>query len=483
MPYQLNRRDILRLGGAVALGAALPSGQLLTATARAGTSTSESATSGPSIQVDPLFAYYLGRSADSIAEELKLAGYDIVHYVIVDETDINGDLVRACKKHGLAVWAMVFGNGTYSTANLPEGWQSWQMGMLDPSLDYGYTFLSHFSDGYRRWKRDVGAAVVREHPFDGYEMAEAYFPEWDGLRTRRYGDIGPLALDAFRRRYHRDAPEFSDSNSPLYYAKPQNAGLYRQWVDFRVDAVNGFVDEIMNGPGGIRSARPGALVGSWSMGIDAGPDSVDKMREYQGLDALSMVKRVRPDVHYVQTHWPDWTRSDLPPDYLRTYEPFVEQLRRKNPDLPLGVQTDLGSWHTMERSKSWLQAFDKSVSDLGYATWTGYEYHIDGTMYLEPPIPRIGIRLDARRTRISFSKRIDLASASLADSFTIVGTGSHPTDVTVDGNRAELTWSSLPAGPFDVAIRNITDTPQFWLRNGHDHPANAVPAGATIRVP
>ncbi|MDD4693946.1 MAG: hypothetical protein PHD88_06065, partial [Firmicutes bacterium] len=58
------------------------------------------------IQIDPDFAYYQGRTEESIAEELKLNDYTIVHYFITNENRINVKLVEELKKAGLEVWAL-----------------------------------------------------------------------------------------------------------------------------------------------------------------------------------------------------------------------------------------------------------------------------------------------------------------------------------------------------------------------------------------
>ncbi|MDU5949381.1 MAG: hypothetical protein E6Z15_20240, partial [Paenibacillus macerans] len=47
---------------------------------------------GPSIQIDPAFAYYRDRSADSVARELKQAGYRSVRYFVTREDRVDGRL-------------------------------------------------------------------------------------------------------------------------------------------------------------------------------------------------------------------------------------------------------------------------------------------------------------------------------------------------------------------------------------------------------
>lgn len=438
------------------------------------------------IQIDPTFAYYGDRSEASIAAELEQAGYRSVRYFVTDESKINGKLVRALRERGMDVWAMALGNGAYGTAHLPSAWRSWQMELLKPVND-GYVRLSPLSAGYTAWKKSALAAIVREHPFTGLEIAEAYFPEWNGLSTGVYGDIGPLAQAAFRRFSGGAMPEFRLRTSPLYYKKDR--ARYLLWVDFRVRAVNEFLHEIINGHGGVRDANPRIRIATWSLAVDAGGDPVGDVREVQGLDPIELIRRVRPDAHMLQTHWPDWMRTRLPADYIRRYRAFAEPIRLAFPDLPLGVQTDIGSQRRMRRSRAWLKQFAETAHMLGYRFWTAYEYSIGLPMYEEPPLLLSAERLgSAHRVRLSFSKRIDPASAA-GGAFRIRkygggGAGFRQAAIrvdNVDGQLVELWSDAFPHEAFELEVNGIRDTPDRWLLR--DQPANMTPNGIRAAIP
>lgn len=490
MANRVSRRDLLGMSGAVAGALALQSCTRAEPAPKRVPEPAEVATPevrpispivGPSIKVDPQFAYYRERSAQSIADEIHLAGYDVVHLVVVNEHRVDGALIRALKQRGIAVWALVFGNGTYSTDDLPAAWPQWQMELLTLGPALGYTFFSHFSRAYRQWKKAAAAALVSDHPVDGFEIMEAFFPEWAGLESGVYGDIGPLATHAFERVHGMAAPHFADPNSPLYFAAPRNRERYRRWVDFRVNAVNSLVDDVVNGPDGVRATRSDILVATWSAAVDAGPSAIRRLREDQGLDAAAMVSAVQPDLHFFQTHWPDWTRTDLPPDYARAYAPFIAHVRRAAPTVPIGIQADIGSQRSIIRERPWLAGFTETMPGLGCTTWTAYEYHLGGYMYTEPPMPLVARRLDDRRVRISFSKRIDNISTYAPDTFTLPSTkGARAIATVVDGNRATITWDRPVGSPAEIEVRNVRDTPQHWFLA--DKPANVVPAGTRIRV-
>ncbi|MBE1441915.1 N-acyl-D-glucosamine 2-epimerase [Paenibacillus sp. OAS669] len=437
---------------------------------------------GPSIQVDPTFPYYRNRSPQSVADELWIAGYRVVRYFVTDETQVNDQLLKKLRDRGFAVWATVLGNGTYTTAHLPDDWPEWQMTLLKPVND-GYYRLSPFSYRYVAWKKQALARLVRTYPFDGLEIAEPYFPEWNGLSSSVYGDVGPYARAAFKQQYGSDIPDFKYASSPLYYKK--NPILYRQWVEFRVHAVNHFLFELINGTHGVREARPDIRIATWSLGIDAGPDSVQKLREYQGIDANSMIAYVRPDVHFIQTHWPDWMRWMLPADYIQRYEPFTSRIRAQFPSLPLGIQTDIGSLKNMRRSREWLWKFAETAAKLGYASWTAYEYHLGKYMYDEPPKAVSAGRIGQEQVLVRFTKRIDEKSAASAGPYVVYVHGQPANDIQVsvkevDGNHLWLHSSNFPKGLFQLSIPAIQDTPQLWLFPAKKGNLSPVPCLVTV---
>ncbi|AEI41610.1 hypothetical protein [Paenibacillus mucilaginosus] len=435
-----------------------------------------------SIQIDPTFPYYLDRSPESIASELLLAGYRSVRYFVTDETRVNGDLIRTLRRHGMQVWAMVLGNGAYSTGHLPPDWPKWQMTLLKKTDD-GYFRFSPHSTSYLKWKKSSIARLLQEHPFTGLEVAEPYMPEWNGLSSGVYGDVGPMAQAAFKEFSGSEMPEFTHRTSPRYYKRDR--ARYLLWIDFRVRAVNRFLHELINGPGGARSVRPDIRIATWSIAVDAGRDPVGAVREVQGTDAAEMIRLIRPDLHILQTHWPDWMRSGLPADYVRRYAPFVRHIRASHPDVPLGVQTDIGSLAPMRRSRVWLDIFARTAREEGYRMWTAYEHSIGLSMYTEPPRLLRARRTDRRTVVIEFDKRIDEASASAVSSYRCLEGGQlrdvSPLAAAPDGSRVLLKTDVWPAGPFELEVSGIRDTPERWLVP--DQPAHTIAPGSRVPVP
>jgi hypothetical protein len=437
---------------------------------------------GSSIQIDPTFAYYLGRSAESIAEEIELAGYKTVHYVAGNLANINRELIDAFHRHGIKVWLMAFGNGTPTTAGLPSGWEEWKMELNGGSN--GFIYLSPFNKDYVEWKKTTLAQVMKSYPFDGIELAEPYFPEWDAIQKGNYGDVGPNAQKAFKEEYGLTMPDFSNPDAKNYYTKVPV--VYNKWIQFRVDGVNNYLNEVFNGSGGIREVRPDALVATWSLGIDAGPASVALLREYQGLDAPSMIRLVKPDAHFIQTHWPDWIKSEaqLPPDYMRAYQPFYNQIRKMAPDLPIGLQADIGSSQDMIKSGEWFNKFEVAADQLGYSTTTAYEYHIGGYIYNDKPAVKRVRRNGKDSVILSFNKRIDANSAANPDNYSFYSDNNklniNVQNIVTDGNMVILISGDFPADPFKIAVSHIKDTPDVWLFKGYA--ANEIAAGTIVSV-
>jgi len=435
---------------------------------------------GPSIQIDPTFPYYQNRSRDSVAEEIELAGYRTVHYFVVKETAIDGELIECLHRRNIAVWALVIGNGTFSTSHLPPEWRTWRMGLIK-DLDDGFERFSPFSKAYVEWKKEAVAGMLREYPFDGIEIAEPYFPEWDGIRRGVYGDIGPAAQQAFKEKYDLEVPEFANRFAANYYKKTPD--VYAKWIDFRVDAVNALIDEIINGSGGARDSRPDVLAATWSLAVDGGAVSTLRLKEWQGLDAISMIGKVKPDLHMLQTHWPDWMKRGLKAGYVRSYESFAAPIRAAYPQLPIGIQADIGSKANMVKGRDWLNEFQNTVYDLGYHTWTAYEYHLGGYMYEEPPEPLTAAVQGSTDVTVSFSKRLGPESTGVivleekeGSRGWIQAVESH-----VDGNRLRLRFPRLPEQrPFQIELRQVRDTPSLWHVKGKR--ANETPPGTRISV-
>lgn len=439
----------------------------------------------PSITVDPLFKYYQNRSAESIADELVINGYKIIHYYVVNENNVNADFVKALHEAGVEIWLMTVGNGTYSTSDFPLGWENWKMNLKESiNPEGGFTYLSQFNDDYVEWKKKKLVELLSNYQFDGIEMIEPYFPAWEGPNNENYGDIGPNASNAFYAKYGLNMPDFKNQNAENYYTKVPE--IYNKWIEFRVNGVNQFLHEIYNGAGGIREQCPNIKVATWSLGIDAGDHSIDLLREYQGLDVPAMINLVQPDMHYIQTHWPDWILNEpnLPPNYVQSYDTFMLEIKDASIDLPVGIQADIGSLQDMIKSRGWFEDFIRYSRLSGYSTYTAYEYHIGGYMYDELPKVIKAERIEKNCVQLSFNKRIKILGNNWNINFKFYQKSQeiYPEliNVKVDGNRLLLYFTDQPDSSYVIQLNNIEDTPELWLYTGYE--ANQIQPDSEITV-
>lgn len=439
----------------------------------------------PSIQVDLGFAYYQNRSIKSIVDELVINGYQIVHYFVTNENFINGEFIDELRKAKVEVWLMTLGNGTYSTSNYPVGWQDWKMTLKETvNGASGFTFLSPFNKEFVNWKKQKLVDIVTRYPFDGIELAEAYFPAWNGPENPNYGDLGPNAAKAFKAAYGLEIPDFKNKSASNYYSNVPST--YYKWIEFRATGINEFLNEIYNGAGGVRESRPDIKVATWSLGINAGNKSSYHLTEYQGLDVQAMVKLVKPDLHYIQTHWPDWIKNEheLPPNYHNDYINFLREIKQVDLDLPVGIQADIGSIKEMIKSEEWLNEFAESAKNNGFSTYTAYEYHIGGYIYQAPPKVLKVTRIDDNSVQLSFNKRINIIGKDWKNNFKFfqnqLEIDPELYEVELDGNQIRLYLKVTPKGAFVIKISNIEDTPELWLHSGYN--ANRINSATEIIV-
>ena len=257
---------------------------------------------GPSVIVDPSFAYYRDRSAESIAAEVRANGYSIVHCIADPSSHVNPKLVEAFHRAGIGVWLQVFGNGTYSKDSLPPEWPAWRM-MTRTDLKGGtlpgtFQRLCLNNADYRAWKKRDLANALRVAPFDGIEICESHWPEYPGVESPAYGCFCDACKCAFIRMFPGDASGRASARLPLFPRKqsactlqtrpekkacrmhaPQmpdvpadsprsparNPELWAKWLKFRQASLTAFLNDVVNGPDGLRETTPGRSVAVWSL--------------------------------------------------------------------------------------------------------------------------------------------------------------------------------------------------------------------------
>ncbi|HSV74711.1 MAG TPA: DUF4434 domain-containing protein [Chthonomonadales bacterium] len=426
---------------------------------------------GPSVQVDPVFGYYRDRSPESVAAEIRAAGYPVVRYVVTADSNVDGALISAFHREGIGVWYTTFANGSYTTTDLPPGWERWRMVTRTdlttgrPPAD-GYHRLCLNNAEYRAWKKRQIAAVARAHPFDGIEVLEPHWPEYPGPSGPTYACFCEACVAAFRELHPEEPglPDIVDPESPR--APGRSPSLWRKWLDFRRRTHTGFLHDLVNGPGGIRQTAPGRPVSVWTLALER-TDGVRTVLEVHGQDAGEVARTVRPDVYGLQTHWPDWIRADLSPDYPARYRPFVDQVLGAVPGMQVLIQADTGSQKQNRRDWAWIRTFERTSREVGALSTTIYEYFIGDYIYLDPP--RV-VEVEAGRDTIvlRFSKRVEAATAGDPARYAL--SAGRVESARVDGSMVHLAVSGVPVRRVvALTVRGVRDDAARRLFDDRPH--------------
>ncbi len=415
-------------------------------------------TIGRSVMIDPAFGYYRDRSPASIAAEIRANGYNIAHYILTADSLVQPELIAALHREKIGVWYVTFGNGTYSTRDLPPEWPSWRMvtrtELAGGELRDGYHRLCLNHPDYRAWKKEAMARVLANHPFQGIDIAEPHWPEYPGIESPAYGCFCSRCLAAFQRMYPDEGalPDILDTQSPRHPTK--NSSLWQKWLAFRQASLTDFLNDLVNGPGGLRQRAPHALVCTWTLAL-RGDQGVKRVREDSGEDAGEIVRVVRPDAHCLQTHWPDWIQADLPADYIRQYAPFIAQIRASAPSVPIVIQADIGSQPQNRRSWEWVHRLERVCGELGVAGSMPYEFFVG--MYTYTDAPRVTeVRRVGSRVQLHFTRRLDAATAAEPTRYRL--SPGQVASVDVDGSLAELPPEGLrPGQACTLEIHDLPD--------------------------
>jgi hypothetical protein len=368
----------------------------------------------------------------------------------------------------------IFGNGVYSTGDLPPGWEDWKMRTKNGEQSaQSYTYLCMNHPDYRRWKKSQVVATLRRIPFDGFEIMESFWPACQGPVSAGYGCVCDHCRAAFLRLHPaaKGIPNFRNISASDYYLS--NRDLYQQWIEFRAGSVATFLGDIVNGPNGVRTNFPGMRVALWGI-ADAVPDAVATLKEWEGIDGALLVRAVRPDCYVIQTDWPDWAKPDLPPAYVGQYKVFVEAIRAMGSKIPIQLQTDIGSHEQCRRGSNWISQCELAARRAGIAEVVAYEYHLSRDIYEAAPQPMRALG-ESNTITVVFNKRLNAASAVDQANYTVTQGGL--VSLKVDGNQVKL---EVTGHPTRVTARDLSDDPgRRYFKN---HPSVTMPLPVTLPV-
>ena len=450
---------------------------------------------GRTVQIDTAFPYYHNRSNESIASELRVNGFDGVYYYTGTDTGLRPGLVGEMQRQKLGVGLMtlpslVYWSEAQLAERLPAGWRDWLIEFTGSGMDI-YRFIGFVYPEYNAWYKNYLNGMLLRHRFDAFTFAEIMYPIYHGPEKNPpfYGDVSPGFQAAFKRATGSETfPNFTDPADPDYFRT--NTGLYRQLVEYRVRTIDDFYDDIINGPGGAREAAPGILFATWTLGINI-PDGVAKLREWEGNDIVAMIRRVKPDLHFIQTHAPDWANPALPGDYPLAYQPFFDAVRTANPDVKIGMQADLGSLGPSRRDPAWQKQFYDACRKAGVDTTTYYEFGLRWEIYSQPP-RLCEIRRDGDTLLLVFDQRLNAESAMLMKGRELRGKDRsyRIAECRWDGNLLRLKPDALPAAgeELTVPVGGVADDPavRFPASNLEPMPrgpVNTIPSGTETTLP
>jgi hypothetical protein len=417
------------------------------------------------VQIDLGFDMYKDRSARSIAEEIIANGYEGVLYFVTSDKGIRKDVIEELQKRDIPVAALICASGTY----MPEDerikdWKKYRMEFTNNSMDQ-YKLMTFIDKDYLAWMKNRVVTILNKNGFDGFTFAEVMFPIANGLENEKvlYGDISPAFQAAFKKETGNTVfPEFVNKNKSNYYKKIPN--VYNDLVEYRVKVINNFYSEVVNGKDGVREKCPRIFVASWSQGIgDA--NGVKNLREWEGNDAASMIKAVKPDMHFIQTHWIDWSNKEIKGDYPLLYKPFFDAIKKADPNMPIGLQADFVSQTDARRPLDWQELFYKTCNQLGIDTTTYYVFCMRWAVYNDPPLLCKATLVSKDTVELCFDQRISKNCGKIVIGRKIAtddGKSFTIKSADVDGNLLKVVLDGELSGKkITVNISGIKDAPEY----------------------
>ena len=157
---------------------------------------------------------------------------------------------------------------------------------------------------------------------------------------------------------------------------------------------------------------------------------------------------------------------------MLAYKPYVDAVKEAQPDLPLGVQGDVGSTLPWRRDPDWWQGFEEAAAEIGIGTTTYYVFALRWEVYYAAPRVFETTTAEGVATVI-FDQRIDPTSCE------------HITGAEIDGNILRF---PVADGVNEVDIGGISD----WPTNRYplvgkpeaekQGPVNVIPDGTMVKL-
>lgn len=344
-------------------------------------STVSSRVFGPTVCVDPQFAYYSHQPLAETMEKIRAAGFTAVQVIdtgrLLPET--HRKWVECAHSMGLAAVLRIYPPSDLEFyENHPE-WRQRMLGGADGRFDWR-VYLCPREPAALDALCDKLTTTLQAASYDGVQLAECWLEQWGGPEIGPgqprpyYACVCERCLQAFREQTGLDACEMlTNPASPYYWRKVGvGANAYAVWVRQRVEAVSSLTLRLVQAA---RRVSPRIVVNLMVLSdvtVEAG-----KAREYQGVDWQALLASVQPDILTIQDAWQDWTREDLQPTFIRVYgKAYCSAAKRLLPQVFLMTHADVGSLPASRRSFSWVAAFQKESTSSGFDAASFYELSV-----------------------------------------------------------------------------------------------------------
>ncbi len=335
----------------------------------------ESALHGPSVAVDPVFEIYRTRPWKDWAAELRNRGFTMVNLILVKWFPIEEQraMVGAFHDAGLAVALRIYPTTDFEAY---ERHPEWRQISLDGTSSHSWrVYLCPNAKGFAVSMRERVRDLVGAVEYDAIELAEPWFEVWGGPYPEnptcgKYACLCENCRGRFLSEQGFDPAALFPEGGPNEFQKPENAGRYMLWQDFRVNSILDFSGILFLAA---REARP--EIQTVHMHLADCTVEPDRGREYQAQDLEAALMRLRPDMLIIEDAWQDWTRPELTPDFVEAYgNAYVTRARRIVKDIIIKAHADIGSLPEMRRDTQWMGRFSHHARRSGFDATVFYEY-------------------------------------------------------------------------------------------------------------
>ena len=334
---------------------------------------------GPTVCVDPAFAYYQSRPLNDICRDIRARGFTAAHIIRLGWTDPQEErsFADAFRANGIQPVLRIYaGTDVDLYAQYPE-WRQKMLGGSDGQFDWRVYQCPNQPDFVAAYQQRIEDSL-RNGGYSGLQVAEMWFEQWGGpeespgVPRAHYACVCDACIAKFRAQTGVNARDLFSSSNALYFRKAENQELYQQWVDFRVQTILNFGQAIIEAARRVDSQFPINI-----MYLSDARVELDACREYQACDLNRIVLELEPDILTIQDAWQDWIQAGLSPNFVADYATaYRDRVRGLKPDLFIMTHADIGSLPASKRSWEWIQQFSHETVQSGLSAPSFYEWSV-----------------------------------------------------------------------------------------------------------